>query len=80
MTQQHIVKTGFYGDHMKSKQAVPCGAGDTPIYMNKSLDREYDMKPMWKDHWDRPRHKVSAQEMLQGSYTFRMGRDKPEDM
>lgn len=78
MTNNDPIKVGFYNDEMKSLQAVPCGAGNTPMYMKESLQREYDMKPMWKDHWDRPRHKTSAEEMLQGSYTFAMNQKKEE--
>ena len=79
MTQNHPMNdVGFYNDSMKSDQAVPSGAGNNPMYMKESLQRSYDVRPMWKDHWDRPRHKTSAEEMLQGSYTFNMEKKKEE--
>jgi hypothetical protein len=78
MTKNSPIKVGFYDDSLKSLQAVPSGAGATPMYMKESLQREYELKPMWKDHWDRPRHKTSAEEMLQGSYTFNYERKKED--
>lgn len=78
-TSQHPMKVGFMDDSMKSPQGVPCGMGDNVNYLRDSYERAIENKS-YCEHYDRPRHKLSSQEMYQGGYTFRMGRDKPPKM
>lgn len=64
------LEVGFYGDHLKSTQAVPCGGLHS--YLKHGLNEEMAKREMYNF----PRAKVADQQMFQGGYTFCMGRDK----
>lgn len=64
------MQVGPYGDHLKSDAAVPCGGLHS--YLKHGLQEEMAKREMF----DYPSCKVVAQQGYQGSYTFRMGREK----
>lgn len=70
--KDQAIEVGFYNDSLKSTQAVPCGGLHS--YLKHGLQEEMAKREMF----EYPKCKVVAQQGYQGSYTFKMGREKED--